>query len=246
MLIFVIEKKDFSYEYYKEALLRLKKTHSFSFFENISKNDIILRHDIDIALKPALNIAELESKIGVYSTYFILFHSPFYNPFSTTSSKIIKKIMNLGHKIGLHYDTSFILENKLHPEETISQELKLISQHFDEQINVISAHNPTTNQKISLKLIKKIIDADSPKLKKDRKYISDSVQNWREGSFSKFVSINQLYILTHPIWWTKQGKTRKEILQSLVGGTLDQHKNEIADLKKLQNNYLHNLKIKRK
>lgn len=238
----MIEKKDFSYSCYKETLLKLKENHKFSFFDNFTNNDVILRHDIDIALSPALEMAELESEIGVYSTYFILFHSPFYNPFSPSSSKVIRKIMEFGHRIGLHYDISFIAENRLQIDETISQELKLFSQHFNDEINLISSHNPTTNQKASLNLGKQIIDADSPKLKTNRKYITDSVQNWREGPFSKFINIPELYILIHPIWWTKEGKTRNEILQSLSGGHLDQHKKEIEWLKEFYDNYLNNLR----
>lgn len=244
-MIVVVEKKDFTYSHYRKTLLKLKEKHSFSFFDDISKNDVILRHDIDISLKPALKIAELEADIGIHSTYFILFHSSFYNPFSPSSSKIIKQIIKMGHRVGLHYDGSFILSNNLQPKETILQELGLFSQHFNNDINLISAHNPTINKKISLKFGGKMIDADSPKFKKNRKYISDSVQNWREGSFSKFNNISQLYILTHPIWWTKQGLSRKKILQELVGGTFDQHKKEIEELKKLQTNYLNRLKMEK-
>lgn len=229
---------DFTYSYYRKSLLKLKDTHKFSFFDNYSHDDIILRHDVDISLNSALEMAELESEIGIYSTYFILFHSPFYNPFSPTSSRMIRKILEMGHKIGLHYDSSYILENNLDANVTIKQELKLFSQHFNEKINLFSAHNPTTNKKIILRLGNEFLDADEHKLKINRKYISDSVQNWREGSFLKFANQSQLYVLIHPIWWTKNGESREEILQSLVGGDLDQYKKEIQSLKKYQDEYL--------
>jgi len=234
--------KNFTYTNYIDSLNKLKEKHKFSFFETFSKNDVILRHDIDISLEPALKIAEIEYKKNIFSTYFILFHSPFYNPFSTKSTQIIKKIRKMGHKIGLHYDSSYYIQNNLSPNKMIKHELEVFNQHFNDEINLISAHQPTINKKIQLKLNKKIINVDSLKFRKNRKYISDSVQNWREGSIEKFTDYSQLYILTHPIWWTKKGLSRKLILKELVGGKFDEYKKSIKELKKLQDQYLINLK----
>lgn len=233
---------DFSYKFYCDTLLKLKKNHKFVDFESVTSNDVILRHDVDIALQPAVNMAKIENDLKIQSTYFILIHSPYYNPFSTHSTQLIKKILELEHKIGLHYDSSFYTKNNLDANRCIKNEIDIFNSHFQTKVNVVSAHNPTTNKKLEINFPDKIIDADSIKFKKNRKYISDSVQNWREGPFSKFVEQRNLYILIHPIWWTEDNKSRIEILQSLTGGDLDQYTKEIRHLKNFQDEYLNKLK----
>lgn len=234
--------KDFSYEFYRNTLSELKKNHQFVGFESVSTNDVILRHDVDIALQPAVKMAKIENELGIQSTYFILIHSPFYNPFSINSSKCINELLSLGHKIGLHYDSSYYLENYLEPDYIIKKEIEMFSSHFKTNVNVVAAHNPTTNKKMEINFPDNMIDADSLRFKENRKYISDSVQNWREEPFSNFIDYENLYILIHPIWWSDDNKSRVEILQSLVGGDLDYYKKEIEYLKNFQNNYLSKIK----
>ena len=101
---------------------KIKKTHKILTFGNSSDKDVILRHDVDASLEAALKMAELENKINVSSTYFILLSSEFYNPFTLESSKIIKKILKLGHKLGLHYNELFIIENRLEASQTLKKE----------------------------------------------------------------------------------------------------------------------------
>ena len=66
---------NFSYNHYKQTLEKIKKTHKILTFGNSSDKDVILRHDVDASLEAALKMAELENKINVSSTYFILLSS---------------------------------------------------------------------------------------------------------------------------------------------------------------------------
>ena len=179
-------KKDFSYRFYENTLKKLQENHNFIFLDNVSNNDIILRHDIDIALEPALKMAKIENKLGISSTFFILFHSAFYNPFSINSSQIIKKILDLKHRIGFHYDSSVYIKNHLKLEEVIMKEIDIMNNYFNISIKEIAAHNPSINGTMEFNL-PNIINADSKELKENRKYLSDSVQNWREGTFSNHI-----------------------------------------------------------
>ena len=51
-----------------------------------------LRHDVDISIKKAVEMAEVEQAAGLHSTYYILLTSPFYNAFSTDNIQRIKTI----------------------------------------------------------------------------------------------------------------------------------------------------------
>lgn len=235
-------KEDFSYKFYKHTLVELKKEHNFVFFDKVRNNDVILRHDIDISLEPAVKMAEIEKKLGIKSTFFILLQSPYYNAFSENSIKYVKKIIGMGHRIGLHYDSLIIRKFNFVANEFLKNEIKMMSIHYQTEVNNISSHIPSYNKKLKFKLPKNILDADSEIYKKNRKYVSDSVQNWREGTFSKYVNEKNLYILIHPIWWTEENMSRNEILRELSGGKLDLYKKEIIQLKKFQNEYLNRLK----
>lgn len=236
---------DFTYSHYQETLKEIKKTHRFSNFLNCSDNDIILRHDVDVSLSSALKIAKIESDLGIESTFFILFHAELYNPFSTKSSTIVKEILCLGHKLGLHYNASFIVQNGLDPSKTIAKEINILEQHYDTTINVISAHDPDVNSKSPIILPARVVNAYSDKYVVQRKYLSDSVQYWREGCFCQHYRNNKkMQILTHPVWWSDDNKSRNDIMKELVGGDLDNYKNEVKYLSEKYENYTQKMNSK--
>jgi len=230
---------NFSYLHYKKTLNEIKKTHKFSNFLNCSKNDIILRHDIDVSLPSALKIAEIENQLDIQSTFFILIHAELYNPFSGKFIEIIKKILKLGHNLGLHYNASIITENNLEPSKSIKKEIEIMEQHYDTEIKVISAHDPMINKKFSIKPPPGVVDAYSPEYTLNRKYLSDSVQFWREGCFCKhFHNHEKMQILTHPIWWSEDNKNRSEIMRMLLNDCMEYYKDEVETLSKKFDNYI--------
>lgn len=235
---------DFSYKHYEETLLTFKNNYSFSNFYNHSNNDIILRHDIDYSLESALAIAEIEHRIGVSSTFFLLFHSEMYNIFSPTSVSIISRILELGHYIGLHYDSTVLLSLNANPGKILREELAILEEHFGTKTNVVSAHNPTLNDGIEIP--QNIINAYDPEFTQDRKYLSDSVQFWRENCFCTHVNKHKkLQILTHPIWWSEKNTGRNYIMDELVGGSLDPHMRHIEKYSSVYDSYIEKESTKR-
>lgn len=63
-----------------------------------SKRFIIVRHDIDGNIELALKMAEIEKEYGICSTYYIRMVKNVFNP------NFIKKIAEMGHEIGYHYE----------------------------------------------------------------------------------------------------------------------------------------------
>ena len=208
---------EFSYSHYENTLRDIKKTHRFSSYQDSSNDDVILRHDVDYSLESAVRMAEIEKKLEVRSTYFILFHSEFFNTFSPSSIKKIKQLLKTDHYLGLHYDASALLEINHDPSDIIKEEIEIMEKHFQTEIKVISAHDPSIQQKISLKLPSDILDAYAERFTLNRKYLSESVQYWREGCFCKNIYENKkLQILIHPVWWTKDGISMKNIMNNLL------------------------------
>lgn len=230
---------NFSTSHYIQTLKNYQKTHNFCFFDDCSSNDIILRHDIDFSLQDALRIAKIENELGIKSTYFVLLHSELYNPLGIVSSKIISKILNLGHKIGLHYDELFFTEHNADITNAIKSEIKLLENHFNTDVNVITRHNPSIRgEKISINLPSNVVDAMSEKFTVGRKYLSDSVQYWRENCFCTHQNDSELQITTHPVLWTDEGLSRSQILPSVLKNIIKSNEQIITEHTELWDKYM--------
>src|ERR1700687_4480615 len=68
--------------------------------------DVILRHDVDVSLEAAVNIAEIEREMGVQATYFAMISNSFYNIHSYEGRRSLARLRELGHHVGLHFDTT--------------------------------------------------------------------------------------------------------------------------------------------
>ena len=98
---------NFTYKSFAELIALLRGSgYSFANFtnhDNVNK-PVILRHDIDLSLGKALELARIEHENNVSATYFVLLSTDFYNIFSIKSNEILVKILGLNHEIGLHFD----------------------------------------------------------------------------------------------------------------------------------------------
>jgi hypothetical protein len=237
----MISKCNFSLEHYKETLTIAKEKYTFLTFTEYDKsknnfNIILLRHDIDYSIEKAFVMAKLEHDLGIKSTYFILLNSDFYNPHSSKNIKFLKEILLLGHEIGLHYDSDEILETQ-EPNKKLQENISQLENLINQKISVVSQHNPTVTSK--LKLSDEFIDVRESSTFTTIPYISDSVQNWRSGCMCNHINNKKiLQILVHPIWWTKDSKSRHEILDDLSSSWVEQ----LDEVKKIHEKYLKDLK----
>lgn len=210
---------NFTAENYRELLrFALVNGYSFVFFgDNSVKNKkIYLRHDVDFSLDNALEFAILESELNIHSTYFFIVTSPFYNLMSEKSQTILQKIIKLGHKIGLHFDSKayekISLENIVH---LVKNEKKILEMIVDTKITAVSFHRPNpVILNADIYLGRDCINTYSKKYFDSIKYISDSRMNWKQDPF-KIIESNQfpeIQILTHPIWYGKNNGKISTIL----------------------------------
>ncbi|MBJ26647.1 MAG: hypothetical protein CL567_03190 [Alphaproteobacteria bacterium] len=173
---------------------------------NPLKQHLILRHDIDMSLEAALPIAEIERNIGVKATYFILLRSDLYNPFSETGLKILKRLYDLGHEIGLHFDASLYSENISVMNNKANIECELLERILERKINVISFHRPSPRLLNIEGPLSGRIHTYQPKFFKNIGYCSDSRGGWYYGhplKHSSVLSLKAIQLLTHPIWWSR-------------------------------------------
>lgn len=96
---------DFSFGKYGELCRALSECGyaSVTMREYLSGNTpgkvVVLRHDIDHTIHPGVDMAELEHACGLRSTYYVRFKEHIMD------RSAIKKIEGMGHEIGYHYET---------------------------------------------------------------------------------------------------------------------------------------------
>lgn len=61
-----------------------------------------VRHDIDVSLDCALQMARWESRREIHATYYLMSTSPFYT--ATEASELAPVLQSLGHQVGFHWD----------------------------------------------------------------------------------------------------------------------------------------------
>ena len=94
---------DFTQKKYKELIEQLlNRGYSFQKFEEfVSKPEqkvVVLRHDVDKLPKNAIDLAIIESNLGIAASYYYRIVKQSNNPL------LIEKVRDMGHEIGYHYE----------------------------------------------------------------------------------------------------------------------------------------------
>lgn len=208
-------KNDFSLANYEKCLdSALKNGYTFYKMKEVNialdnEQSIIMRHDVDTQLDVALEMAKIENKKQVYSTFFIRFHSHAYNPMCLKDAYKIRQISKLGHEIGLHYESDFYSIIDSSAELGMSFEIKLLKEIIGKDIVTIAPHEPTRTgiKHVNTQYAESVgiqFQAYDELFFKNFKYISDSSCRWRDGSMNYHIenkTTKKLYVLTHPYWW---------------------------------------------
>lgn len=213
LMVSTMKNAYFTFDFYAQIFGLLKeKGYLQSFFrdEEVSEKKVYFRHDVDFCPEIAYQFAQFESRLGVYSTYFVMVNTPLYNVFHTETTNLLKKMIEMGHDIGLH----FVLEETVDLallRDKIDSQCSLLSHLLGKEVKAFSFHRPAYLMKNGFQntdiLIPGKFNAYHPEFFKVDSYISDSNHHWRCGNPLEFIaqhSGDTLQILTHPIWWTAQ------------------------------------------
>jgi UDP-GlcNAc3NAcA epimerase len=197
----------------------LKNGYKFCSFsdyrENLVNNNhfVLMRHDIDMSIEKALEIAKIEYKLGITSTYFFMIRNDFYNILSKSGTRLVNEILSLGHHLGLHFDCDAYRDNINADEinKECSKEVDIIQKWFNKKVDAISFHRPSKLVlEGSASLTSPIIHTYMKSLLKEVHYVSDSRGEWKYGhpfDQDAFKNKMPIQILTHPIWWSESPST---------------------------------------
>jgi hypothetical protein len=169
---------------------------------------IILRHDVDFDLRSAYKLAQIEKKLGVLSSFFIMTTNYYYNPLYPTNSDLLRCMSDDGFEIGLHFDPSIygdITSERL--ETKMKFECSILQSIVGHPIKSISLHNPSLNGQYPI--FDGYNNAYSKEIFSDDKYMSDSCMDFRGKNPYAFVTKAKdvpLQIVFHPMHWSENGQ----------------------------------------
>mgnify|MGYP001191941076 CR=1 FL=1 len=169
-----------------------------------AQSHLVLRHDIDMSLEAAVEIAKLENRLGIAAHYFVLLRTEFYNIFSKNGLQAIEDIVGLGHKIGLHFDASLYTNEEL--ESAAEWEIGCLQCVTGREVEMVSFHRPAKFLLGRKKSLAGRCHSYQPQFFEKMAYCSDSRGDWNYGHPHTLKAVQEgraLQLLTHPIWWTK-------------------------------------------
>jgi hypothetical protein len=202
----------FSLDHYSELLEAARRGgYRFVFFDHEPVDgDLFLRHDVDLELDAALQLAELEAARGVAATYFLMTESVFYNLASSEGHAAVARLRELGHGVGLH---------AVYPNAELDE-------RFDP---VIAWHNPDAGY-MNDPVDGAINVMQEPWFAPDR-YRSDSNHRWRSGCPHEALAHGELpwlQLLVHPEIWVYPGGTMRETMQAMLDAKRERGLEQLA------------------
>jgi hypothetical protein len=191
---------EFSLAHYGE-LLEAAKTGGYRFagFDRPPETgDLILRHDVDLSLEAAVEMAEVEAATGAWSTWFLMTRSVFYNLDSAVGVSAVARLRELGHRVAHH---------AVWPNADLDE-------RFDP---VVAWHNP--DPEFMGAPIEGATNVMTAPWFDPEHYRSDSNGHWRHGCPHEALAAGEfawLQLLIHPEIWVYDGATMGETMVAFL------------------------------
>jgi hypothetical protein len=204
---------DFSLDHYRELLDAAKQGgYRFSSFDREpEQGDLFLRHDVDLSLDAAVQLAEVEAEAGARSTYFLMTQSVFYNLASSEGTRAMDRLRELGHALGQH---------AVWPDA-----------ERDERLDpVLAWHNPEPDY--MSRPVGGFTNVMEPPFFDPEHYRSDSNQRWRHGCPHKGLARGEfawLQLLTHPEIWVYPGSSMGETMEAMLDAERERRRALLAE-----------------
>jgi hypothetical protein len=196
---------DFSLGHYRELLEAAKAGgYRFAGFDRAPEpSDLVIRHDVDLSLRAAVLMAEVEAEAGAWSTWFLMTRSVFYNLASEEGERAIARLRELGGRIAHHAIWPHVdLDERFEP--------------------VVAWHNP------DLSYVADPIDGATnvmaPPFYDPNAFRSDSNHRWGHRGKNHDCphaelaggGLEWLHVVIHPAIWVYDGATMRDTMESFL------------------------------
>ena len=222
-----MRKNDFLLSTYSDILeTALKNDYCFIPYERIGREEsprsCLLRHDIDSELLGCEPMLDIERRLGVQATYFVMVRSTAYNLFCIESLRMVDHIRNDGHSIGLHFMGELCEgESAQLLCEKVLREADWLEAEFQTRISAVSFHQPSRAVLEGDLDIPNLYNTYNRNQMRLYVYVSDTNMKWQHEHpieiFSRVI-YRRLQLLIHPMWWTKSKLNTREKWHAVLDG----------------------------
>lgn len=196
------------YRQFAELVMGARIVSTFTNVRDLVPNALIWRHDVDVSLRAAAELAAIDNSLGLVSHFFVNPRAATYNISSQQGRDQLSQIKDLGHSIDLHLEilTSDEVKSADDLESVISQQAECLADAVGTKVQCFSFHNPNSwLLGFDAESYCGLINCYSSLLRKSAAYVSDSNGFWRFMSVVQAHQANEgrpLHVLTHPEWWS--------------------------------------------
>lgn len=184
----------------------------------------LLRHDCDNDLVAAARMAEIEAETGIRSTYFVMLRSAMYNLLAPSNAALVRRILSLGHRLGLHFDESVVADRSdADAAVAVDREREVLRTEFGDEVDAVSFHQPGARV-LEGRLRLGCVNTYDRRDMAGFHYTSDSNLVFRGGAPDELFrsgAHQRLHVLIHPEWWTDQAMSVAEKWDAMLLDNLE-------------------------
>ena len=192
----------------------------------------LMRHDVDVNVTFALDLARIEAEEGIRSTYFMMLRSPAYNLLGRATSQAVRQIAGLGHEIGVHFDAQHPFVENENLIGLVLDEARIIGDLVGRPVRAVSFHQPSAMIMSSDIAVPGLINTYNRGQLAGWHYVSDSNRNWRGQDPWTLLSAHahpHIQILTHPMWWISAATSTEAVWDEAVLMNYDTMQRQFLD-----------------
>lgn len=192
----------------------------------------LLRHDVDVSVEYALEMARAEAEAGVRATYFLMLRSPAYNLLGRHASLAVREMVSLGHDIGVHFDAEHPLVSVDRLADQVRGEAALIGELAGTEVKAFSFHQPTQAILERRVAVPGLINTYNKDQLAGWHYVSDSNRSWKEKSgielFREAVH-PRIQLLVHPMWWVCEAEATDQVWDEAIRSNFELMQRQFLD-----------------
>jgi hypothetical protein len=216
---------DFTIDAYRTLLRQAARSYAVATYREIpwGHRFVLWRHDCDFSLNRALGLGRIEAAEGFQSTFFVNPHSEFYNLLERQQLDCVLELIDLGHDVGLHFDTAFHgTSSEAALDNEVQREADLLTDVLGARPAAFSFHNPSAlHLTFEADTYGGLVNCYSKRFQTEVAYCSDSNGYWRFqrlGDVLVDATNPCVQVLTHPAWWTDEAMPpRQRIFRAVYG-----------------------------
>lgn len=194
----------FTFDWYERFLreLRARGYTCKGYDDPLGPGDLILRHDVDLSPKKALQMAQIEADLGMHAMYFFMISSPLYNVFHDTQRAVLADLHKYGHDVGLHFSTHQYWRDPPSTRDLVSrvqEEQDALRICLDELSDAVTFHCPP--DWVLGREFEGFTSGYAERFFTDIAYRGDSQQRWRRSHPFSDGYPETIHLLVHPGLW---------------------------------------------